>query len=113
MIIVNGTLSRIDAPAAPDVAGQVAYTLGSALDVGVTIDAPSSSQKFTLGAKIADVTAVVYIAKSDLPEGTQLREGYRVVVALEGEDPQTLIVVLRQLPTFDELTHYQLFCKAA
>jgi hypothetical protein len=68
-IIVNGTLKRIDAPASINPAGEVTYATGAAIAVGVTIDEPTSSQRWSLGASIKDVTAVIYAASTTCRRG--------------------------------------------
>lgn len=108
----NGTLTRIDAPLPPTPGGgSGGWANGPALSVRVTIDQPTRAQQVTLGATLAQVSVVVYVMRDDLPAGTQMREGYRIVAAQDGEAPQTYRVVKRSFRVFDELTHFELFCQ--
>jgi hypothetical protein len=108
----NGTLLRVDSPQPATAGGDVAgFTPGADLSVRVTIDEPTRAQQVRLGATIADVSLVVYALRDDLPAGTQVREGYRVVAAQDGDDVRTYVVVRRDFRVFDELTHFELFCK--
>lgn len=109
----NGLLTRIDTISGVDVAGAVSFATGDAIAAECVIDEPTSSQRFVLGAAIADVSAVIYVALDDLPAGQQLQQGFRLVANQDGEESIVYRVIKRQLRVFFDITHFELFCKVA
>lgn len=113
VLIVNARVTRVDAPAAPSVSGEPAWTNGAAIAVEATLDQPTGSQKLALGADIKDATAVLYVLWSEMPAAGSIVAGYRVVANLivEGVDLGSVNyrVLKRSQFVFEELTHLQMF----
>lgn len=111
-MLTNATLLRIDtaAPAANGVG--VAFIEGAALSVPCILDEPTNTQRWTLGAAIGGASAVLYVMVDELPAGTVLDKGMRVVAQLEGHASATYGVVVCRTRVKDEVGHYELFLEA-
>jgi hypothetical protein len=84
MNLSNAKLLRVDVPG-PPVGGNKSFTNGAALAIDCVLDAVKSQQRFTIGAAISDATAVMYLMRDNIPAGTAIDKGYRVLAQLDGE----------------------------
>lgn len=110
-MIHNATLTRIDASTSSPAAGRT-WTQGTALSLRCCLDAPTRGQRYTLGAKIADATAVLYVEDAELGSVAPPADGDRVQVQLDSEAAAQLLQVLSVAhPTNGSLDHRQLFLK--
>lgn len=113
-LIVNAKLKRIDRVTGASATGTRTYSTGAAIDVGVTLDQPNRSQRWALGAKIEDATAVLYCMLKDL-SNTVVGAGSRVSVSLViggVEQAAVLYEVVYEIPRIhDPLSHVELYLK--
>jgi hypothetical protein len=115
LIIINATLLRVDSPGVPTGGGDVPYVTGPAISVECCLDQPTSSQKFTLGAVIADAEAVLYVGKDELAAampGVALARQMRVLMQLKDENASTLYEVLYARDrVHDFQSHFECYLK--
>src|SRR6266487_1870624 len=91
MNLSNAKLLRVDVPSVGG-GGGITFANGAAIEVDCVIDAVKSGQRFTLGAVISEATAVMYLMREEIPAGTAIEKGYRVLAQLDGEPQQTYLV---------------------
>lgn len=113
-LIVNARLKRIDRMSGASAAGTRTWSTGSAIDVGVTLDQPTRSHRWALGAKIEDASAVLYCMLEDL-SNVLVGAGNRLVVSqvIGGvEQASVLYEVVHEIQRIhDPLSHVELFLK--
>jgi hypothetical protein len=108
-MIENATILRLDTPQPAGPAGDVTYTLGSAIAIRGCLDQPSNAQRFSLGVVGQDVTAVLYVS---LDAALAIEPRMRITVQGDG-DAAAICEVLHRTRWIKDggLSHDEVFLK--
>lgn len=113
----NAQLLRVDVGAVTGTGG-VVWTEGSALAIDCALDVPQSRHKYSLGARITDATAVVYLEDRDLDAATRaklLAPGARI--RLQVQPAGRAAALWESVAIVDrvdaDLGHFEIFVKGA
>jgi len=115
-MLTNATITRIDAPATRTALGGENWTPGSTIALRCSWQRPRASQRQTLGAAIAEASAVIYVPGNVV---ATVRTGGRVVVRVDLESSDRTYRVLASEPavgpggTAGRLTNTEVYVQAA
>lgn len=109
----NCTITRIDAPPAPNTGGDMVYTTAPGISIPATMDGLTRGQRYTLDAIVKDATAVIYVPKSILASAP-VRNGRVLAATRSGVSLYRIVhVIERELPGLvpgaGGLSHWEIF----
>jgi hypothetical protein len=111
MLLDNATLDSVTTPPVPDANGGTTAGTATTPDVRCTIDAPTHRHRYDVGAKIIDITAVVYVMAADL--ASRPAEGSTLLVTPDDLAQRALLAVVVVDRVHDGQDHFEILCKGS